>query len=163
MSDGFYFTLQTISVVHLHNCFIFQFILFHSGRVLHEVVLNESIRYANGDPVERWLYDLLCLDASNVSRISSGCPLPEACDLYYINRDTLFSYHKASETFLHRVMALYVSSHYKVGKPAACSWAGNYNNDREFCLIFYSFIVLWNGIYRNFTSFDSKLFSFYCT
>lgn len=78
------------------------------------MVLNESIRYANGDPVERWLYDLLCLDATNVSRISSGCPLPEACDLYYINRDTLFSYHKASEAFLHRVMALYVSSHYKV-------------------------------------------------
>lgn len=84
------------------------------GRVLHEVVLNESIRYANGDPVERWLYDLLCLDATNVTRISSGCPLPESCDLYYINRDTLFSYHKASEAFLHRVMALYVSSHYKV-------------------------------------------------
>lgn len=88
-------------------------VLSTSGRVLHEVVLNESIRYANGDPVERWLYDLLCLDATNVSRISSGCPLPEACDLYYINRDTLFSYHKASEAFLHRVMALYVSSHYK--------------------------------------------------
>ncbi|XP_062579158.1 RNA cytidine acetyltransferase-like [Saccostrea cucullata] len=84
-----------------------------SGRVLHEVVLNESIRYANGDPVEQWLYDLLCLDAANVTRISSGCPLPESCDLYYINRDTLFSYHKASEAFLHRIMALYVSSHYK--------------------------------------------------
>lgn len=84
-----------------------------SGRVLHEVVLNESIRYANGDPVEQWLNGLLCLDATSVPRISSGCPLPETCDLYYVNRDTLFSYHKASEAFLHRIMALYVSSHYK--------------------------------------------------
>ncbi|XP_060086378.1 RNA cytidine acetyltransferase-like [Ylistrum balloti] len=84
-----------------------------SGRVLHEVTLNESIRYANGDPVEKWLNDLLCLDATTVPRISSGCPLPETCDLYYVNRDTLFSYHKASEAFLHRIMALYVSSHYK--------------------------------------------------
>ena len=33
---------------------------------------------------------------------------------YYINRDTLFSYHKASELFLQRIMSLYVSSHYKV-------------------------------------------------
>lgn len=30
-----------------------------------------------------------------------------------MNRDTLFCYHKASEEFLHRMMALYVSSHYK--------------------------------------------------
>lgn len=30
-----------------------------------------------------------------------------------MNRDTLFSYHKASEEFLHRLMSLYVASHYK--------------------------------------------------
>ena len=32
---------------------------------------------------------------------------------YYVNRDTLFCYHKASEHFLHNLMSLYVSSHYK--------------------------------------------------
>ena len=32
---------------------------------------------------------------------------------YYVNRDTLFCYHKASEEFLQRLMSLYVSSHYK--------------------------------------------------
>jgi N-acetyltransferase 10 len=30
-----------------------------------------------------------------------------------VNRDTLFSYHPASEVFLQRMMALYVASHYK--------------------------------------------------
>jgi len=84
-----------------------------AGRVLVEVELNESIRYAVGDPVESWLNKLLCLDVTVVPRINSGCPLPENCDLYYINRDTLFSYHKASEMFLQRIMSLYVSSHYK--------------------------------------------------
>lgn len=84
-----------------------------SSRILVELSSNESIRYANGDPVEKWLNNLLCLDASVVPRISSGCPLPEKCDLYYINRDTLFSYHKASEMFLQRIMSLYVASHYK--------------------------------------------------
>ncbi|OWF43305.1 N-acetyltransferase 10 [Mizuhopecten yessoensis] len=59
-----------------------------SGRVLHEVVLNESIRYANGDPVEKWLNDLLCLDATSVPRITQ-------------------------EAYLHRIMYLYVSTHYK--------------------------------------------------
>ncbi|XP_069755546.1 RNA cytidine acetyltransferase [Narcine bancroftii] len=84
-----------------------------SVRSLHEVSLHEAIRYAPGDPVEKWLNDLLCLDCLNVSRIISGCPLPETCDLYYVNRDTLFCYHKASEAFLQRLMSLFVASHYK--------------------------------------------------
>ena len=51
-------------------------------RTLHEVSLQESIRYAPGDAVEKWLNDLLCLDCLNITRIVSGCPLPEACELY---------------------------------------------------------------------------------
>ncbi|KAM3609142.1 uncharacterized protein V6R79_010191 [Siganus canaliculatus] len=84
-----------------------------AARSLHEVSLHESIRYAPGDPVEKWLNDLLCLDCLNIPRLISGCPLPQSCDLYYVNRDTLFCYHKASEAFLQRLMALYVASHYK--------------------------------------------------
>ncbi|KAK0068529.1 N-acetyltransferase 10 [Biomphalaria pfeifferi] len=84
-----------------------------TGRVLHEIELKESIRYSIGDPVEAWLNRLLCLDASVIPRSLSGCPLPASCQLYYVNRDTLFSYHPVSEKFLHRIMALYVSSHYK--------------------------------------------------
>ncbi|CAH1257422.1 NAT10 [Branchiostoma lanceolatum] len=84
-----------------------------TGRTLHELVLNESIRYAGGDPVEAWLNRLLCLDVSSVPRVHSGCPIPASCDLYYVNRDTLFCYHKASEAFLQRIMSIYVSAHYK--------------------------------------------------
>ncbi|KAL3267287.1 hypothetical protein HHI36_011418 [Cryptolaemus montrouzieri] len=83
------------------------------GRTLHEVTLDESIRYKPGDHVEAWLTKLLCLDSTSVAPITSGCPPPENCDLYYINRDTLFCYHKASEDFLQRLVALYVASHYK--------------------------------------------------
>ncbi|XP_058806427.1 RNA cytidine acetyltransferase [Phymastichus coffea] len=84
------------------------------GRQLQELVLEEPIRYGPGDSVEKWLCDLLCLDVTTtVPSISSGCPTPDDCQLYYINRDTLFSYHKASEKFLQRMMALCVSSHYK--------------------------------------------------
>ena len=86
------------------------------GRILHEIVLNESIRYASEDSVENWLNNILCLNCMDMQRVSFGCPLPETCDLYYVNRDTLFSYHKASEAFLHSIMSLYVSSHYKVRK-----------------------------------------------
>nr|XP_023013202.1 RNA cytidine acetyltransferase isoform X2 [Leptinotarsa decemlineata] len=84
-----------------------------TGRTLHEVTLEESIRYKPGDEVEAWLTKLLCLDSTSVAPILSGCPPPDDCDLYYINRDTLFCYHKASEEFLQRLVALYVASHYK--------------------------------------------------
>ena len=92
------------------------YLSFIVGRILHEVILNESIRYSSGDTIEKWLNDLLCLDVRGVARVLSGCPVPSSCELYYVNRDTLFSYHKASEGFLQRIWSLYVASHYKVRK-----------------------------------------------
>lgn len=105
------------------------------GREFKKIELNESIRYAPGDPIESWLNGLLCLDASNsipnISRlvfplpfecwsvvvlnflllvnfvVISRLPHPKECDLYYINRDTLFSYHKESEIFLQVTLNLF--------------------------------------------------------
>lgn len=83
-------------------------------RTLREIKLETPIRYGTGDKVEKWLNTLLCLDATIVSRgMAQGCPHPSKCDLYYVSRDTLFSFHPASEVFLQRMMALYVASHYK--------------------------------------------------
>ena len=82
-------------------------------RVLKELTLEESIRYKPGDDVEAWLSTLLCLDAGNFLPPISGCPPPNTCQLLYINRDTLFSFHGASEKFLQKLVALYVASHYK--------------------------------------------------
>ncbi|GAV91773.1 Helicase_RecD domain-containing protein/GNAT_acetyltr_2 domain-containing protein/tRNA_bind_2 domain-containing protein, partial [Cephalotus follicularis] len=84
-----------------------------SGRLFKKIELSEAIRYSSGDPIESWLHALLCLDVSNSVPNISRLPSPSECDLYYVNRDTLFSYHKDSETFLQRMMALYVASHYK--------------------------------------------------
>lgn len=84
------------------------------GRVFKEVDLGEPIRYASGDPIEKWMNELLCLDVANhTPKIQGRLPHPSECNLYYVNRDTLFSYHKASELVLQRMMALYVASHYK--------------------------------------------------
>ncbi|KAF8424648.1 N-acetyltransferase [Tirmania nivea] len=87
----------------------------YGGRALRETVLSEPIRYAPGDPVETWLNKLLCLDVTLPSnRVAiNGTPDPAKCDLYAVNRDTLFSYHPVSERFLQKMMALYVASHYK--------------------------------------------------
>ncbi|KAJ3850263.1 GNAT acetyltransferase 2-domain-containing protein [Lentinula lateritia] len=87
----------------------------NGNRTLNEVKLSTPIRYAPGDEVEKWLNTLLCLDVSSSSAPSSfsTLPHPTMCTLYHINRDTLFSFHPASEAFLQRIMSLYVASHYK--------------------------------------------------
>lgn len=87
--------------------------LHSAGRMFKEIDLTESIRYASGDPIESWLNGLLCLDVASDIPDIGRLPHPSECDLYYVNRDTLFSYHKESEVFLQRMMALYVASHYK--------------------------------------------------
>ena len=88
-----------------------------AGRTLSEITLIEPIRYSVDDPVEKWLNKLLCLDCctpkSNSSRLPAGCPHPSKCELFFVNRDTLFSYHPVSEAFLQKLMSLYVASHYK--------------------------------------------------
>ncbi|KAL8278179.1 hypothetical protein RQP46_009352 [Phenoliferia psychrophenolica] len=86
------------------------------SRTLKEIKLETPIRYGAGDPIEKWLNGLLCLDATlgvPTKKALQGCPHPSTCELFYVNRDTLFSFHPASEVFLQRVMALYVASHYK--------------------------------------------------
>ena len=62
---------------------------------------------------QAWLHSLLCLDASNHVPPVRGCPHPSECDLYWVDRDALFSFHSASEAFLQRMVALCVASHYK--------------------------------------------------
>lgn len=87
-------------------------------RSLREIKLETPIRYGPNDAIERWLNSLLCLDSSlsilnTKSLIAKGTPHPSTCDLYAVNRDTLFSFHAISEVFLQKLMALFVSSHYK--------------------------------------------------
>ncbi|KAL8273058.1 hypothetical protein Esti_002979 [Eimeria stiedai] len=84
-------------------------------RHLKELTLSTPIRYAAGDAVEKWLHELLCLDATTAPQLDpeSGIPSVSACSLYLVNRDALFSYHPASEAFLQRLQSLFVSSHYK--------------------------------------------------
>ena len=75
--------------------------------------MADPIRYASDDPIEDWLNKLLLLNATQATPLSSGLPHPQNCDLYLINKDTLFSHHRASELFLHSLMSLFISSHYR--------------------------------------------------
>lgn len=55
-------------------------------RELHEVTLCRSIRYGDGDPVEEWLYKLLCLNATEAVTPVTSYPAPQACTLYYVDK-----------------------------------------------------------------------------
>ena len=49
----------------------------NSGRTLLEVNLDEPIRYGPSDPIEKWLNDLLCLNATQtVDTLRWGFPHP---------------------------------------------------------------------------------------
>ena len=104
------------------------------ARVLREITLEEPIRYSAEDPVEAWLEGLLCLKATTTPAEMSGCPVPASCELYQVNRDTLFSYNSVAEVFLHRLMALYVSSHYK-NSPNDLQMLSDAPAHRIFCLL----------------------------
>eukprot|EP00040_Diaphanoeca_grandis_P022140 m.118487 g.118487 ORF g.118487 m.118487 type:complete len:1007 (-) comp28670_c0_seq2:99-3119(-) len=104
------------------------------NRVLREIKLQTPIRYASGDPVEAWLESLLCLAAEPTNTATSVCPVPAKCELYEVNRDTLFSFNPMTETFLHRMMALYVASHYK-NSPNDLQLLSDAPAHRIFCLL----------------------------
>lgn len=82
-------------------------------RNLKQIKMTEPIRYGLNDPIEKWLSDLLCLEATIPYTISSSPAHPGQCSLYLVNRDTLFSFNRTSELFLHRLMSLFISSHYR--------------------------------------------------
>nr|XP_042907106.1 RNA cytidine acetyltransferase [Parasteatoda tepidariorum] len=84
-----------------------------TGRILHELTLDESIRYGPRDQVENWLNHLLCLDVIIPPVALPKFPSLNDCKLYYINRDTLFSCNKYAERFLRRLIAILVASHYQ--------------------------------------------------
>jgi N-acetyltransferase 10 len=83
-------------------------------RTFREVQLSEPIRYSAGCPVESWLHGCLCLDtAGSLPAAPASLPPPGECELFAVNRDTLFSFHRASEAMLQRIVALLAASHYK--------------------------------------------------
>jgi N-acetyltransferase 10 len=78
-----------------------------------ELEMKTPIRYSQNDGIEKWLHGLLCLDSTEAPGLRNKLVAPSDCKLYVVNRDALFSHHKATEKFLKNVVSLFVSSHYK--------------------------------------------------
>lgn len=80
-----------------------------------ELTLKTPIRYAEGDAIEEWLHRCLCMDSvpHPIAPATHGLAPPVSCELYHVDRDSLFSYHALSEALLQRIMALYTAAHYR--------------------------------------------------
>ena len=85
----------------------------HKKRVLKEIFLEEPIRYSFDDPVENWLNSFLCLEFGNCKNIISGCPDPRTCQLFLVDRNSLFSRHIIAKNFLQKIVSIFSSSHYR--------------------------------------------------
>lgn len=77
--------------------------------------LTEPIRYASGDPVEAWLYDVLLLDAKPAQLEEADIKAIEAGELVFehLDRDVLYS----SEDMLREFFGIYILAHYR-NKPS---------------------------------------------
>lgn len=82
-------------------------------RLLKEIFLEEPIRYSYGDPVENWLNSFLCLEWVDPKHPITMCPDPRTCQLFLVDRNSLFSRHVIAKNFLQKIMSIFSSSHYR--------------------------------------------------
>ena len=77
--------------------------------------LSEPIRYAAGDPVEAWLYDVLLLDAKPARLSGEDVKAIEAGELTFerLDRDRLYS----DDRLLREFFGIYILAHYR-NKPS---------------------------------------------
>ncbi len=94
----------------------------HPYRVSCEMAA--PIRYRSGDPVEAWLYGVLCLDLDGLSAVPTPIPrldfpqptqtpAPAQWELCQVSRDRLFSGTPQADTLLHEIMAVLAGAHYR--------------------------------------------------
>jgi len=78
---------------------------------IEKIHLNEPIRYGKGDPIERWLYNVLLLDAQPVEITEEDLEAIEKGDLDFveIDKDELIG----NESLLREFFGIYVLAHYR--------------------------------------------------
>jgi len=80
---------------------------------LKHVTMDEPIRYAKGDPVERWLYDVLLLDAEPAKLDKEDKRAIEEGRLKYLRLDPQWLFSKEGEETLRQLFGIYVLAHYR--------------------------------------------------
>ncbi len=77
------------------------------------VKMHEPIRYAPNDPVERWLYDVLLLDAEPAELNEEDVKQIQEGKLKYLELDPEWLFSEEGEETLRQLFGIYVLAHYR--------------------------------------------------
>ena len=78
-----------------------------------QVKMHEPIRYAADDPVERWLFDALLLDAEPAELDEEDLEDIGKGDLVYVEYDPEYLFSREGERELRQLFGIYVLAHYR--------------------------------------------------
>ncbi len=77
------------------------------------ITMSEPIRYSEGDPVERWLFDVLLLDAEPAELDDTDVRDIEEGRLEYLKLDPEWLFSPEGEETLRQLFGIYVLAHYR--------------------------------------------------
>jgi len=81
--------------------------------ILKTIEMHEPIRYANRDPVEKWLFDVLLLDAEPAELDTIDLEDIKSGNLEYVKLDTAELFSKSGENTLRQLFGIYILAHYR--------------------------------------------------
>jgi tRNA(Met) cytidine acetyltransferase len=80
---------------------------------LHMIEMHEPIRYAKDDPIERWLFDALLLDAEPAELDEEDIKAIEEGRLEYLRLSPEWLFSPEGEQTLRQLFGIYVLAHYR--------------------------------------------------
>lgn len=81
--------------------------------MLKTIDMEEPIRYAKGDPVEKWLFDTLLLDAEPAELDEVDLEDIRSGNLEYVKLDPQWLFSEEGESTLRQLFGIYVLAHYR--------------------------------------------------
>jgi tRNA(Met) cytidine acetyltransferase len=75
--------------------------------------MHEPIRYAEDDPIEKWLFDALLLDAEPAELSKEDIEAIERGELVYVKYDPEYLFSREGENELRQLFGIYVLAHYR--------------------------------------------------
>jgi len=83
------------------------------ANIIKHLDMDEPIRYARDDPIERWLFDVLLLDAEPAELDEEDLEDIEAGRLVYLRLDPEWLFSPEGEQKLRELFGIYVLAHYR--------------------------------------------------
>ena len=83
------------------------------SNIIRHLDMDEPIRYARDDPIERWLFDVLLLDAEPAELDEEDLEDIEAGRLVYLRLDPEWLFSPEGEAKLRELFGIYVLAHYR--------------------------------------------------